>query len=110
MTDLSDEAIYRAYPRHMAPRDAKRAIQKAVKDLARLMGETLARETLMAATIAYAASPQGRRPDRDKIPYPATWYNRQSYLEDRKEWNHVGGSNGAHHSKNKYEIFAEGNS
>lgn len=93
--------IYEAYPRHLAPRDAKKAIQKAAANLARLDKSSLleARRKLYKITVTYARSAQGSNPDRTKVPYPATWYNRESYLEDPKEWQHggvlAGGSNGS---------------
>lgn len=92
--------IYEAYPRHLAPRDAKRAIQKAVANLAKLDKSTLleARRKLYRITAAYKRSPQGSNPDRTKIAYPATWYNRESYLEDPAEWQDSGAKIGGTHA------------
>lgn len=83
---ISDEQIYFAFPRHIAKHAALRAIAKAVKELAKTMGEEMARSTLLRATEMYALSPQGRRPDRQFIPHPATWFNQGRYLDDPYEW------------------------
>jgi hypothetical protein len=90
-------AIYQAYPRKVARLAALKAIAKAVTYLAQWDGISPieARRKLYKATLLYARSPDGQNPDRTKIPHPATWYNRGSYLDDPKEWHHGGFSNGS---------------
>ena len=89
-------AIYDKYPRKVGKIAALKAIQKAVSYLVKEQKITAleARRKLYKATANYAKSPDGRNADRTKIPHPATWYNRGSYLDDPKEWQHGGFSNG----------------
>ena len=82
MTDLE---IYEAYPRHIGRIAALKAIGKAVREMARTMGETLARETIMRATVRFACSEAGQR--GQFTPHPATWFNQGRYLDDPQEWN-----------------------
>lgn len=95
MTTESDQiaAIYEAYPRKVGRLAAIKAIQKAVSFLSKSENITPleARRKLYRATILYWRSPQGQNSDRTMIPHPATWYNRGSYLDDPKEWQHVNG-------------------
>lgn len=84
--DYTDEDIYQQFPRKVAKADALRAIKKAVGRLAKTMGDRLARQNLYAWTLKYSLSPEGRRPDREFIPYPASFYNSERYLDDPKEW------------------------
>lgn len=86
MTELPDSLIYETFPRHVGKIAALRAISKAVKGLSRTVGEELARELIYAATLKYANSPEGRRPDRNFIPHPSTFFNEGRYLDDPKEW------------------------
>jgi len=44
---------------------------------------------LVARTESFADSPLGKRPDKSKIPHPATWFNQQRYLDDSEAWQHV---------------------
>lgn len=87
--------IYKVYPRRVAKIAALKAIQKAVTFLVHSEKITSleARRKLYRATLQYARSLDGQNPDRTLIPHPATWYNRGSYLDDPKEWQH-GGTNG----------------
>lgn len=73
---LVDE-IYAAYPRHVAPDAAKKAIAKALK--------VLPFEELLKRTKQYATSPAGQ--NGQFTPHPATWFNRGGYNDDPSEWN-----------------------
>lgn len=80
----SDEEIYRAYPRHLAKIAAKKAIARAVRELAKEVGENQARQQIMEATQAFANSPAGQR--GAYTPHPSTWFNQGRYLDDQIEW------------------------
>jgi hypothetical protein len=71
------ELIYAEYPKKVARRDAIAAIKKAMA----VEGFT----ELLAKTRAYALAVAGK--DRQFIPHPATWFNRESYNDDPKDWN-----------------------
>ena len=90
-------AIYNAYPRKVGRLDAIKAIEKAVVYLVKQEGLTPleARRTLYKVTVEYSRSPDGQNPDKTKIPHPATWYNRGSYLDDPQEWQHGGFNHGS---------------
>ena len=94
-TSYDYRAIYEAYPRKREPRTALRAIEKAIKRL--MAGEMeivnysaecsplrIAYDFLLTQTKKFAASPDGKK--GEFVPYPATWFNASSYLEDPKEW------------------------
>jgi hypothetical protein len=78
--DLPDEAekIYNAYPRKTQRASAIRAISKALKS------ETF--ENLLQAVNEYADSPKVKSTQKEYIPYPATWFNSESWKDDRLEW------------------------
>ena len=106
----SDEEIYRAYPRHVAPVAAKKAIARAVRELAKEVGENQARQQIMEATQAFADSPAGNNFEiltdgikKDYRPYPATWYNRGSYADDPSEWMVSNGKNTAQRFETRNE-------
>lgn len=79
------ERIYSAYPRKVARKDAMKAIANALA--------AVPFEKLFAATTAYAEAVAKWTPDeRAKfVPHPATWFNRESYLDDPKEWERKSG-------------------
>ena len=58
-------AIYEAYPRHICKYEAFLAIRRALR--------RVPFDQLLAATKAYAVERRGE--DREKTPYPATWFN-----------------------------------
>ena len=89
--------IYQQYPRRVARIAALNAIKKAVAYLVDSEKITAleARRKLYKATALYARSPAGQNPDKSKIPHPATWYNRGSYLDDPTEWQHGGFNHGS---------------
>jgi hypothetical protein len=85
--------IYPLYPRRIAKDDALKAITKAIQKIADrdYAGDAeQAAEWLSKRVKQYAESPQGRRLDKDKIPYPATWMNGGQYDDEDSEWNFVG--------------------
>ena len=89
---LLASAIYHEYPRHIAKQAAFAAIAKAIKTVAArdFSGDgDRAAEWLKAKVIRYANSAQGKRLDRDLIPYPATWFNAAQYDDDESEWKYV---------------------
>lgn len=84
------EDIYQTYPRKVGKRDAFRAIEKALRRLVKgecgeLLDKQQAAELLIAKTSKFAESDAGR--NGSYTPYPATWFNRSSYLDDESEWN-----------------------
>lgn len=92
--------IYNEYPRKVGKADALDAAVKAIQKIA-IRGATelhpdfkgdpgLAASWLVGRVQQYAASPDGTRPDKDKIPHPATWIHRGRYDDDPQEWTHVG--------------------
>lgn len=72
------EAIYKAYPRKVAPQAAKKAIAKALDQPDVTFG------SLLEAVEEYARSRVGK--DQKFTPHPATWFNRGSYHDDREDW------------------------
>jgi hypothetical protein len=78
------DAIYWAYPRHLEPKRAKTAIERA---LMRIEGEKPA-EYLLERTRKFADSEAGRQ--GAYTPYPASWFNGSRYNDDEKEWDRVG--------------------
>ena len=81
------EAIYQAYPRHIAKGAALKAIRNAIKPDRGAF--------ILARTKAFAEAVE-RWPwaDRQFIPHPATWFNRESYDDDPKEWQRGSGNVG----------------
>lgn len=77
-------SIYEAYPRKVARADALVAIRSA---LAKIDYEEL-KEKTRHYCLCVGRWPQGYRykEGRDLCPHPATWFNRESYLENEKEW------------------------
>ena len=104
MTDSEQErACYLAYPRHVAPAAAIKAIRKAVDRLRRgcdeyvAMDSETARRFLWKKATEYARSPAGQKPPghEDYRPHPATWFNQERYFDDPAEWQKPNGaSNG----------------
>jgi hypothetical protein len=95
-----EEMIYRKYPRHEGYRAAMIAIGKATERLRQGESEVPPIPTKRAAQIylyrrveEYARSPAGTRPDKKKIPHPATWFNQSRYLDDDSEWKITGDEN-----------------
>jgi hypothetical protein len=76
-TDGFAEKIYESYPRKVARKSALRAIKNALKKEDH--------EALLQKTIAYAKAREGADPQF--TPHPATWFNRESYNDNPKEWN-----------------------
>lgn len=74
------KSIYSEYPRKVAPKNAYKAIEAALKEMEY--------EELLDITKQYYQSVKDKldTPDKRYIPHPATWYNRGSYMEDPKEW------------------------
>ena len=77
--NVSPEDIYQSYPRKIGKTAAIKAIKTILKDYPAL--------SLLTQTKAFAEAVKSW-PERDKtyIPFPATWFNRGSYMDDPKEW------------------------
>ncbi len=103
MTESEQErAIYDAYPRHVAPRAALKAIQKATERLVKdgvLPSQETARRFLWKKAKEYAMSPAGKKPSgrEDFRPHPSTFFNQDRFMDDPAEWQKPNGaSNGKH--------------
>lgn len=70
------EALYQAYPRHVARGAAFKAIAKALSKAPY--------ETLLAAVQAYATAQTGH--EAQFIPHPATWFNAEHWTDDQRDW------------------------
>ena len=98
MSDKSEQIfIYKAYPRQVGRIAALAEIVKAEARLVKEEGLSPleARRTLYKATLLYARSPEGRNPDKTKVPHPRTWFHQGRYLDDPKEWQHGVFTNGS---------------
>jgi hypothetical protein len=73
-------SIYWAYPRHKEPANAYRAIEKALNSIDSPDPYT----DLLAVVREYAQSTAGNQ--GRFTPYPASFFNAKSYLEDPSEW------------------------
>jgi len=85
-------AIYLAFPRHVAPRAAVKAIQKAAERLVKAKeqpDQESAKRYLWKRAATYARSPAGQKPPKggeDFRPHPSTWFNQERYDDDPAEW------------------------
>lgn len=73
------DALYLAYPKHVAPEAARKkiAIALRVTDF----------DTLMEAVTAYAKAVETWPADeRQFVPHPATWFHQRRWEEDRATW------------------------
>ena len=85
--ELADD-IYKLYPRHIGRGAARKAIEKALKKVSK--------DVLIEATVAYAQA-VSRWPAVERalyVPHPATWFNRESWADDRKTWDRGTGTVG----------------
>jgi hypothetical protein len=94
------EAIYQAYPRHVAKPKALAAISAALKRIesgkdsppnAEVWPPPNAARWLHDRAALFATSDKGN--DGEYTPHPATWFNNARYIDDEKEWSKK--SNGA---------------
>jgi hypothetical protein len=118
MTDSEQaRAVYLAYPRHVAPRAALKAIQKAVERLVKDKAqpdEQSARRHLWKMATLYARSPAGQKPPKgcdDFRPHPTTWFNQDRFADDPREWQKPNGVsvNGiSNHSTKQARTIAAG--
>ena len=69
------DAFWSVWPKKVGKPDAERAWAKAVR--------SATPETIMAGAIAYRDNPG--RPERQFIPHPATWLNRQGWNDELPE-------------------------
>lgn len=85
------EAIYDAYPRKAGKVDALKAISKAIEDKGGMsIGLAEATEAYGRAVATWPKAIRFKRGsdgvEFDTVPHPATWFNRGSYDDDRKQW------------------------
>lgn len=67
------EKIRLAYPRKTSPKDARKAIQKAILEIEP--------EELLRRTVLYAESVSAKTTPQEFIKHAATWFNKGCYLE-----------------------------
>lgn len=110
------QKVYLAYPRHVAPRAALKAIQRAAERLVREKAqpdEHTARRYLWKRATEYSRSPAGQKPPKgsnDYRPHPATWFNQSRFEDDSTEWLKPNGVNGnGKHATADNETIARAN-
>ena len=90
------DEIYKVYPRKIAPRAAKKAIEKAVLRIsANGCTEEEARRWLWKKVKEFALSPAGQKPldpTHDYRPHPTTFFNQDRFFDDPAEWQKPNGS------------------
>ena len=90
--------IYAAYPRKEAPRDAHKAIQRAIDHIRseqRPGLEIPVEHWLLERVKAYAAAVAlWPKEDRIYIPHPSTWFNKGRYDDDPATWKREGSGKG----------------
>jgi len=94
--DSTAEAIYQEYPRKVSKPEAIAAIKKALK--------TISAEKLIEKVKAYAQAIAWK--DRQFIPHPATWFNKERWKDDPAEWVQPS-SNGSRPDKPKFKGIQE---
>jgi hypothetical protein len=106
-------AIYNAYPRHVAKRDALKAFDRALYRLEfeekndippefwQISSNVTIADFLLDRVRIFASSPAGKK--GTYTPHPATWANQSRYLDDVSDWFNPEEGNG--HAK--LETFAE---
>jgi len=83
------ERIYQAYPKHIAKKNALRAIRNACKDKSTIeaAGEMPTENFLLIAASDYCEYCESVKKDKKYIPLPATWFNGARWEdEDFVEW------------------------
>ena len=68
--------IYEAYPKHVAPAAAQKAIEKALTKVPA--------DALLEAAQAFRSATENW--DKQFIPHPATWFNAGRWEDDRSTW------------------------
>jgi hypothetical protein len=77
------DELYRLYPRHVGPRVAKAAIERAIRRVQQ-NGVVDPIQWLKDRVNAYAEA--ARTMDRQYIPHPSTWFNQDRFDDDPEEW------------------------
>lgn len=85
-------AIYDAYPRKDAKQMGLRAIEKAIK-------KGHSPEMLLEKTNLYAQKMSWQ--DKQFIPYPSTWFNREQFLDDPSAWEAPASNNNGRYSSQR---------
>lgn len=75
---ITPAMVYKAYPRHVAPDAAMKAIAKAAKK--KPIAYLLERVEVYAKAVKIAGI------EKTFIPHPATWFNGGRYDDDASEW------------------------
>jgi hypothetical protein len=70
------EDIYQAYPRKMGKGAAIKAIKKSLNKISPMH--------LLIKVDTYASVTSWQ--DKQYLPFPATWFNQERWLDDPKEW------------------------
>lgn len=88
--------IYQDYPRHEAKTKALTAIKKAISKYAfeNSLDCLAATKYIHEAVIEFAKSHAGKADGMFpgyRPPHPATWFNGERYMDDRKEWHSTNG-------------------
>jgi hypothetical protein len=68
------EVIYKAYPRHKSPKSAYKAIAKVLR--------SMEFDDLLLKVNAYTKQVFDENKEEKYIPYPATWFNDGSYMDE----------------------------
>ena len=85
-------AIYDAYPRKTAKQIGLLAIEKAIK-------KGHSPEMLLQKTKLYAQKMSWQ--DKQFIPYPSTWFNREQFLDDPSAWEAPASNNNGRYSSQR---------
>jgi hypothetical protein len=83
--------LYKAYPRHVAPQDAYRAIEKALK--------VRAFDDLLVAVQNWSRKCAREGKEEQYIPHPATWFNAGRYDDEEFKPGYQVKPNGATNGK-----------
>jgi len=70
------DEVYSVYPKKVAPKAAKRVIERAIKKHGK--------DLVLARTRQFAAAWSGR--DLQFCPHPSTWFNQERYDDDPSTW------------------------
>jgi hypothetical protein len=82
------KSIYEIFPRRVAPKNAEKAILKALKEIQKEDSLSLieAHQWLLGRVKEYAERTARSGKEKQFIPHPATWINGGRYYDDPDEW------------------------
>jgi hypothetical protein len=86
------KSIYSEFPRKVAPKNAEKAILKALKEIQKEDSLSLieAHQWLLGRVKEYAERTARSGKEKQFIPHPATWINGGRYYDDPEEWGSLG--------------------